>query len=549
MKRRHLVRAAVALVVACGVIGGGQATGLFPVEPGCSCSVPTFPRPANTALPTVSGTPSVGSSLSVTNGTWTQSPTAYSYKWQSSATGTSGWTDITAATSASYTVASGDNGRYLRSEVSARNANGFGAPADSASTVQVTGGGGGGSSTGNVFIETNGGSCTRSASLVSYVDANACGSLDAAYQAASLGDTVLIESGTYASQSINSTSKVSGACDGYTVGAALTGCVTFQPDSGATVTFSGDIKIDASYVRLKNLTFGTVYLGCINTVTDLVADNVTAGHVGVHKGATNVGILGGSYGPNGSQAAVTFAQYDCGNGTGSPSHVRLDGASVHDVRQCHVGDPGCADPHIECMQTSQTDYLTVRNTKFVNCDQGDLQIGFNATLSHELIENNFFGPVCANGADSTCRYVGELQQGCTSASHDIVLRFNTLQGSLSFSNYPCTFTGSANYIMGNIVSDTSVSSFLCSSAWQGSGFNVDYNVLGSGSVVCGSHGQVESGEITSSTSPYNWHLASCARVAANLVPTSVGSGFPSTDYFGVSRPVSPSLDAGASEDC
>ena len=38
--------------------------------------------PVNTAAPVVSGTAQVGSSLSTTTGTWTNSPTGYAYQWQ-----------------------------------------------------------------------------------------------------------------------------------------------------------------------------------------------------------------------------------------------------------------------------------------------------------------------------------------------------------------------------------------------------------------------------------------------------------------------------------
>jgi hypothetical protein len=41
--------------------------------------------PVNTALPTISGTPHVGSALTATSGTWTNNPTSFTYQWQSAA--------------------------------------------------------------------------------------------------------------------------------------------------------------------------------------------------------------------------------------------------------------------------------------------------------------------------------------------------------------------------------------------------------------------------------------------------------------------------------
>ena len=56
--------------------------------------------------------------------------------------------------------------------------------------------------TANRRLDLNGGSCTRQATAGAYVDAQACGSWNAAYQAASPGDTVLVRGGTYPSQRV-----------------------------------------------------------------------------------------------------------------------------------------------------------------------------------------------------------------------------------------------------------------------------------------------------------------------------------------------------------
>src|SRR5688572_1381945 len=59
----------------------------------------------------------------------------------------------------------------------------------------------------NLWVDTNGGSCTRLASPGEYVDARACASADAAYGAASKGDTILVREGTYGRQVIRSDTK------------------------------------------------------------------------------------------------------------------------------------------------------------------------------------------------------------------------------------------------------------------------------------------------------------------------------------------------------
>jgi endoglucanase len=78
--------------------------------------------PANTSPPTVSGTPTVGSGLTASTGSWTGSkPIRYAYRWQECDSAGAGCTAIPNATGASYTVAPGDAGHTLTVKVTATN--------------------------------------------------------------------------------------------------------------------------------------------------------------------------------------------------------------------------------------------------------------------------------------------------------------------------------------------------------------------------------------------------------------------------------------------
>jgi hypothetical protein len=79
--------------------------------------------PGNTVPPAVSGTPKVGQTLTVSNGTWTGAPTGYDYQWQRCTSSTS-CTDIASANAESYKAVAGDAGRTLRAVVTAANADG-----------------------------------------------------------------------------------------------------------------------------------------------------------------------------------------------------------------------------------------------------------------------------------------------------------------------------------------------------------------------------------------------------------------------------------------
>jgi len=85
----------------------------------------TQTAPANTAPPVVSGTPSVGSMLTTTNGTWTGTdPITFTYTWQRcNATG-GACSAISGATTSTYTLAQVDAGATLRAQVTATNADG-----------------------------------------------------------------------------------------------------------------------------------------------------------------------------------------------------------------------------------------------------------------------------------------------------------------------------------------------------------------------------------------------------------------------------------------
>jgi hypothetical protein len=75
-------------------------------------------KPLNSLAPTLTGTPTVGSTLSCSQGTWTNSPTSFSYTWLRSGTAIAG------QTGSSYVVQSADKGTSLSCQVTAANSDG-----------------------------------------------------------------------------------------------------------------------------------------------------------------------------------------------------------------------------------------------------------------------------------------------------------------------------------------------------------------------------------------------------------------------------------------
>ena len=94
---------------------------------------PPAPAPADTSPPTISGTPLVGSALTASRGSWSGSPTGYSYQWRHCDSSGANCANLGGATASSYIPASGDVGATVRVVVTASNADG----ATSASSAQT----------------------------------------------------------------------------------------------------------------------------------------------------------------------------------------------------------------------------------------------------------------------------------------------------------------------------------------------------------------------------------------------------------------------------
>jgi len=88
--------------------------------------------PVNITIPTISGTAQVGQTLTAaTNGTWTNSPSSYTYQWND------GGVPIGGATANTYVPVSGDIGDLISVSVTAINGLGPSLPATSAATSAV----------------------------------------------------------------------------------------------------------------------------------------------------------------------------------------------------------------------------------------------------------------------------------------------------------------------------------------------------------------------------------------------------------------------------
>ena len=92
--------------------------------------------PVNTASPTISGITTFGQLLTTTNGTWSNTPTSYTYQWSRASTSGGSYSNISGAISSTYTLVAADVGQYLKATVTATNASGS-ATSTSVATAQI----------------------------------------------------------------------------------------------------------------------------------------------------------------------------------------------------------------------------------------------------------------------------------------------------------------------------------------------------------------------------------------------------------------------------
>lgn len=373
--------------------------------------------------------------------------------------------------------------------------------------------------TANIWVDTNGGTCTRQAAPAAYVDSAACSSFNAAYQAASLGDTVYVRSGSsYGAQSlVDQPSK-----DGST---SLK--VHIEAEPGATVVVT-DLLVRASNVRFANFTVdldaGVGQPDIREPAHDVTVENVNATNLYVTGAAYNILFKGGSYGPyvatSGSQIKTTGNGGDDPVRANQPHAVTLDGVYMHD----YSVPPGSSGVHLDCLHVFYHYGLTVKNSRFVNCGMPNngygILLGSNGAGNAEgdVFENNVFDGAIAGFA---------LRGGAGEDFDDVLVRNNS--GGLITTQTTNTLTN-VRWI-GNAASDVTP----CRAN------TYRYNVATTNG--CSGTGNVTANPLFTNpgAGTYTLQSGSPAREAGD--PTN----YPATDILGAARPVGSLPDAGAYE--
>jgi subtilisin family serine protease len=105
-------------------LGSTTAASVASSPVGGSPPPPVVSPPANTSLPAISGTPQDGQTLSASSGTWSGSPTSFTYQWQRCGSTGTACGDVSGASSATYALTPSDVGLTVRVVVTATNSGG-----------------------------------------------------------------------------------------------------------------------------------------------------------------------------------------------------------------------------------------------------------------------------------------------------------------------------------------------------------------------------------------------------------------------------------------
>ena len=396
-----------------------------------------------------------------------------------------------------------------------------------------------------VWLDTNGGSCTRSAVPGGYVDGQACGSMQAAVNAALSGDTINIVDGVYGGQSFSGSKSLSFRAAG-----------PGRPSFGQIISAAANVTVRGILIENRNaqpipycnswILDYTLFVCAPNqTYDDVIVDGKRHPSPDPERRG-GINLSGNSTGftfKNGEIRGV----WDSKGFQGGADNMVLENNLWQDIRITDAG--GAAGVHNECAYIAAGDNQVWRGNRFINCP---IMAMFFANysggppFSGVLIENNLFTHATndenGNWHDGSSFVIPNGTSGQNQVNN-WVIRFNTFEVAPLISRTPGTGddNGSALFY-GNL----GAAGGCGNPEWRYS-----YNV---GS-VCGGTGDVSVPNATNSRNAPNqapfyvnapagdFRLRSGANPALNIgAPT-----YPGRDLDNNPRPYGPAPDAGAYE--
>lgn len=409
------------------------------------------------------------------------------------------------------------------------------------SVIQGGGQDPGGSGVGNLWIDDDGGTCTRNSTPSAYSDAAACSGLNAAQSAASAGDLVMLRCDEESSCTINT---------GNTITTNKGAFVTYREEANYTVTLglwdpinnNPSVTISGGFVRLEGMTIPWLKLDTASV--EVIVRNVNGNSFDMFGDREAMISTDWTYAPCAVSSTNAVAQ--------GPYIKNTDGdyifkdSKIHDQNPTNCWGNFPSDPlHLDCLQPVSGDSFWITNNEFKNCNSdviiiGDDSIG-TADLDNGVIENNFIGGATESGQEIN------FTNGPSSNCNTWLVRNNsfpdTLDGSYPGNQGDCTaITYYANII-------THSDSFLCG-GWPTNGA---YQMSMSGNLTgCTATGIFMASPTTSADSPGSTELNAQftnAPADLHLIGTSdaIDAGGPNCPDGDIDGYLRTTCDTGADE--
>lgn len=390
--------------------------------------VPPPPAPQNTVLPVVSGSNIQGHILNTTTGTWTNSPTSFTYQWQDCNSSGGSCANITGATTNAYTLQAGDVGDTVDVIVTATNSSG----STLATSVFV----------GPIASGSGSLSCNLNATTANYASQ---------ITAATPGQVVCLASGNYSSVFTGANKSSPG--------------ITITSAPGAAVTFNSGIDLYSGSGVMNdqaNWTLdGTGGGGTMNVSGAL--DMETSGDASLNQ-ALNITIQNVAF--NAASPEVEFQ---------GPlnSNVTFDRDTfVAGNIGCSGGSPsGLGGIFYDLSSGSTPSGLTVENSVFVSpMDLWNPDRAIQDT-NPMVVENNVIAGFVDHTEANGCNHIDGFQwyNGTNGTIGDV-----TFTGNFCYDDYGCAmaFDGtSGNTLTDNACFDTETACFNMYSDQPGSTIN------------------------------------------------------------------------------
>ena len=397
---------------------------------------------------------------------------------------------------------------------------------------------------GNLWVDPNGGSCTRQARPGPYVDARACGGLQAAANAAASGDVILIKDGTYGGERLSGSKTLT-----------FRGVGPGRPSFGQIVTSASNQTLRHVLVENRDdqptpacgnfvLDYTLFACGAHETFDDVIVDALhhpagdseRKGGIEATDGATGLVFRNGEI--RGVQDSKGFQ--------GGAANMLFENNVFHDITLTASGS--AAGVHNECAYITGGTGQTWRRNRFLFCP---VMAMFFANFiggppfTGVTIENNVFTHSVNDGGSwhEGSSFVIPNGAGGQNQVTGWVIRYNTFEVPPDFGSTPGTGddNGSAKYY-GNLGADGD-----CKAPEWTYSYNVGETCHGTGEVSVTratndrSHPTQAPFYVGAATGDF--HL----RPGSPAVNRGDPASFPVTDVDGGNRPLAAAPDAGAYE--